>query len=48
LCAVSALNGERLSKYELETVPVWDGMAAANGRLYIALANGDVLCLEGK
>jgi outer membrane protein assembly factor BamB len=48
LCAVSASNGERLSRYELETVPVWDGMAAANGRLYVSLENGDVLCLEGK
>jgi outer membrane protein assembly factor BamB len=48
LCAVSASNGERLSRYGLETVPVWDGMAAANGRLYVSLENGDVLCLEGK
>jgi outer membrane protein assembly factor BamB len=48
LCAVSAPNGKRLAEYELETVPVWDGMAAANGRLYLALKNGSVLCLGGK
>jgi hypothetical protein len=48
LCAVSASSGQRLAGYELETVPVWDGMAAANGRLYVSLNNGKVLCLEGK
>ncbi|MBL7189835.1 MAG: PQQ-binding-like beta-propeller repeat protein [Phycisphaerae bacterium] len=48
LCAVSASSGKKLASCELETVPVWDGMAAANGRLYVSLENGDVLCLEGK
>ena len=44
LRVVSASNGEKLTEYELETVPVWDSMAASNGRLYIALKNGKVLC----
>ena len=25
--------------------PVYDGLIAANGRLYISLANGQILCL---
>jgi len=45
LWAVSASDGEKLAEYELESVPVWDGMAAANGRLYLAMKNGQVLCL---
>jgi len=29
-------------------LPVWDGMAAANGQLYLAMKNGRVLCLAKK
>jgi len=48
LHAVSASDGKNLRKYNLESPPVWDGMAAANGRLYISMKNGKVLCLQGK
>jgi len=48
LVAISAENGEKLAEYELESVPVWDGMAAANGRLYLTMKNGQVLCLAEK
>jgi len=48
LVAVSASDGKKLAEYELESVPVWDGMAAANGRLYLAMKNGQVLCLARK
>ncbi|GAI49441.1 unnamed protein product, partial [marine sediment metagenome] len=48
LHVVSTSAGTKLAEYRLETVPVWDGMAAANGRLYLAMKNGRVLCLEGK
>jgi hypothetical protein len=48
LWAVSAANGEQLAQYELESVPAWDGMAAANGRLYLSMKNGRVLCMEGR
>jgi len=27
--------------------PVFDGMAAARGRLYVALENGQMVCLDG-
>jgi len=48
LHVVSASEGKKLAEYKLETVPVFDGMAAANGRLYLSMKNGQVLCLEGK
>jgi outer membrane protein assembly factor BamB len=48
LRVVSASDGKKLTEYKLESVPVWDGMAAANGRLYLSMKNGRVLCLEGK
>jgi len=45
LWAVSATDGKKLSEYKLDSIPVFDGMAAANGRLYLAMKNGQVLCL---
>jgi hypothetical protein len=47
LWAVSASDGEKLAEYKLDDVPVLDGMAAANGRLYLATKNGRVLCMAG-
>lgn len=48
LWAVSATNGEKLAEYKLDGVPVFDGMIAANGRLYLVTKDGQVLCLAGK
>ncbi|MBA7669253.1 hypothetical protein ES703_77382 [subsurface metagenome] len=48
LHVVSASDGKKLAEYRLETVPVFDGMAAANGRLYLSMKNGRVQCFEGK
>lgn len=45
LLAVSPADGQVLADVSLPAMPVWDGMAAANGNLYLALANGQVLCL---
>jgi hypothetical protein len=45
LLAVSPSDGSVLAEMTLPATPVWDGMAAAAGHLYLALANGDVLCL---
>jgi len=42
--AVRAENGEMLYEYELHSPPVFDGMAAANGKLYVADMNGYVSC----
>jgi len=45
LWAVSASDGERQAELELDELPVFDGMAAAYGRLYMTTVDGNVLCL---
>jgi outer membrane protein assembly factor BamB len=45
---MSASNGEKLTEHSLDSSPVWDGMAAANGRLYLSLENGCVLSVKAK
>ncbi len=44
LMAVSAADGTELARYEMDRPPVFDGMAAASGRLYMATTGGEVLC----
>ncbi|MHC4308502.1 MAG: outer membrane protein assembly factor BamB family protein [Planctomycetota bacterium] len=48
LLAISADDGAELTRYPLDSSPVFDGMAAANGRLYLSLENGRLLCMAGK
>jgi hypothetical protein len=43
--AVSASDGSDLAPCRLDSSPVFDGMAAAYGRLYISTEDGAVLCL---
>ena len=43
--AISARDGKKISECALKSPPVFDGMAAAYGKLYIALKNGTVTCL---
>jgi outer membrane protein assembly factor BamB len=45
LLAISPTDGEVLADMSLPSPPVWDGMAAAGGSLYLSLLNGDVVCL---
>jgi hypothetical protein len=45
---VSALTGATVSEYSLSSPPVWDGMAAARGSLYLATMDGRIICLRGK
>jgi outer membrane protein assembly factor BamB len=46
LVAVSRDNGEKLAAYRLDFVPRFDGLIAANGRLYVSTLGGEVLCLS--
>ncbi|MBN1420697.1 MAG: PQQ-binding-like beta-propeller repeat protein [Planctomycetes bacterium] len=48
LIAVSAADGEPLANIDLESPPVFDGMAAAGGRLYLTTMSGEVICFRGK
>jgi outer membrane protein assembly factor BamB len=45
LAAFSAGDGKKLSEIKLDAPPVWDGLAAANGKLFLATADGKVICL---
>ncbi len=44
LWAASAATGEKLAEYKLDAAPVWDSIAVAAGRLYIATQDGRLLC----
>ena len=46
LWAASKLTGEKLAEYKLDAPPAWDGLAAVDGRLYLSLADGRILCME--
>jgi hypothetical protein len=48
LWAVSARNGKKLAEYKLATLPVWDGMIASGGKLFLTTMNGEVSCLSGE
>jgi outer membrane protein assembly factor BamB len=47
LWALAKDDGRLLARYSLDTIPVFDGMAAAGGRLYVSTVDGRVLCLGG-
>ena len=46
LWAVSKEDGQKLSELRLSALPVWDGMAIANGRLFLAMSDGAVVCFS--
>ncbi len=48
LLAVHTREGKVLGKWKLRHVPVWDGMIAAYGKLYIALKDGTVVCMGSR
>jgi hypothetical protein len=43
----SKQDGEKLGEYVIESAPVYDGMAAASGRVHLSLQNGTVVCMGG-
>jgi outer membrane protein assembly factor BamB len=45
LMAIVPEDGRVLAEMTLAAAPVWDGMAVAQGNLYLSLANGQILCL---
>lgn len=42
--AVSAEDGSRLAEYRLDAPPVYDGVAAANRRLFVSTVDGKLTC----
>jgi outer membrane protein assembly factor BamB len=47
LRAIDARSGKNLATRQLPSPPVWDGMALAQERLYLATTDGKVICLRG-
>ena len=45
---VSAKDGKQVAEYKLAAPVVWDGMAAANGRLFVSTETGTVQCFGKK
>jgi len=43
---VVSTEGQKLAEHKLESIPVFDGMAAANGRLYLATTDGTIVCFS--
>ena len=48
LRAISADDGQLLAEYSIPSLPSWDGMAAANGRLFFSTTDGKVICLAAE
>ena len=48
LQAVSAGTGQKLSELQLDAPPAFDGMAAAEGRLFISMTDGTIRCFAKK
>ncbi|GAF88138.1 unnamed protein product, partial [marine sediment metagenome] len=48
LWAVSKHTGENISKDQLDSPPVFDGMSAAAGGLYVSTIDGKVICYGSK
>jgi hypothetical protein len=48
LRAYAAADGTRLSQCKLDAPPVFDGLIAADGRLFLSTTDGKVVCLGGR
>jgi len=48
ICVLSAEDGEKLTEYKLDSPPVWNGMAIAGGKLYVATQDGKIRCFAAK
>ena len=47
MIAMQAETGSKLGESKLDAPPVFDGLVAAGGRLYLAERAGRVLCFNG-
>jgi outer membrane protein assembly factor BamB len=48
LWAASAEDGTKLAEYKLDAPPVWDSLAAVQGKLFLCTTDGQLRCLVGK
>jgi len=45
LCMVSAKDGAKIADKKLDVLPVFDGLIAADGKLFMSTVGGEVVCL---
>ncbi len=45
LLAVSKTDGTTIAEHRLDAIPVFDGLIAAEGKLFVSLTTGDLICL---
>jgi len=45
LAVFAADDGKKFAEYKLPALPVWDGMVAAGGRLFISTRDGGIVCM---
>jgi outer membrane protein assembly factor BamB len=45
--AISADTGNKLAEWKLDGLPLFDGLIAVSGRLYLVTEDGTVLCFQG-
>ena len=48
LCAFSAKDGSKLSELNINALPVWDSMAVARGKMFLAMKDGTIRCFQGR
>jgi hypothetical protein len=48
LAVTDKADGKVLYELELDSAPVFDGMIAADEKLFISMTDGTIVCLEGK
>ena len=41
-------DGKKLAQYKLDALPIFDGLIAAEGRLYMVTETGSIVCYKGK
>ncbi len=48
LLVLSVADGKIMARHRIPSLPEWDGMAAAYGKLFLSTKKGTVICLDGK
>lgn len=47
LWALAKADGSLVARYQMDSIPVFDSLAIAGGRLFVSTVDGRVLCLSG-
>ncbi len=48
LIAIDSRNGKKLGEMTLKSPPIFDGLAAAHGRLWVSTQGGELVCLAAR